>query len=71
MCLTELKPPRGTNYPEATDVDCHADRGADATTVRYQVTHRRRHISLHVFLRLAAMDVCCGPPARVPAFLTV
>ena len=67
MCLTEPKPRGKTVYPEAVAVDFHADRGADATTVRYQVAHRWRHISLHVFLRLAAMDVCCGPPARVPA----
>jgi hypothetical protein len=68
MCLTEPKPPRGKAvHPEAIGVDCHADRGANATTVQYQVAQRRRHISLHVFLRLAAMDVCCGPPARLPA----
>jgi hypothetical protein len=70
MCLTEPKTPRGTRvHPETIDVDCHADRGADATTARYQIANPRRHISLHVFLRLAAMDVCCGPPAPEPAFL--
>ena len=65
MCLTEPKPPRGKIVPrEAIAVDCDADAGANATTNRYQVANPRRHISLRVLLRLAAMDVCCGPPAR-------
>jgi hypothetical protein len=46
-----------------SDADWDADRGADATTIRYQIANPRRHISLRVFLRLTAMDVCCGPPA--------
>ncbi len=24
----------------------------------------RAHIAIHVFLRLTAMDVCCGPPSN-------
>jgi hypothetical protein len=67
MCLTEPKPPREKTVYQATDVRSHADSGADATTNRYQIAHRRRHIALHVFLRLAAMDVCCGPPP-IPSF---
>jgi|HubBroStandDraft_6_1064221.scaffolds.fasta_scaffold301803_2 hypothetical protein len=53
----------------ATKAGFDADRGADATTVRYQIANPRGHISLRVFLRLTAMDVCCGPPAPVPVFL--
>jgi hypothetical protein len=30
--------------------------------VRYKTGNSRGKISLHVFLRLTAMDVCCGPP---------
>jgi hypothetical protein len=53
-----------------TDVDCHADRGADVATARYQIANPRRHVSLRVLLRLTAMDVCCGPPpTRVLTFL--
>jgi hypothetical protein len=26
------------------------------------VRHSKAHIALEVFLRLTAMDVCCGPP---------
>jgi hypothetical protein len=84
MCLPEQRPPRAeVVHPEAasggalkhglvwrgSDVDCDADRGADATTARYQVANPRRHVSLRVLLRLTAMDVCCGPPARVTTFL--
>ncbi len=83
MCLTGPKPPREQLiHPvvccdalkrgkggRITDVDCDVDRGADATTVRYQIANSRRHVSLRVLLRLTAMDVCCGPPARVPTFL--
>jgi hypothetical protein len=36
--------------------------------IRYQVGDPRGQISLHVFLRLTAMDVCCGPPLRVSVF---
>lgn len=50
----------------AVGVHCHADRGADAATARYQIANPRRHVSLRVSLRLTAMDVCCGPPARIP-----
>ena len=25
----------------------------------------RAHIAIHVFLRLTAMDVCCGPPSTL------
>jgi hypothetical protein len=64
MCLTLAKRSRGKPIgAEAIDIDCHADTGANATTVRYQVANPRRHISLSVLLRLTAMDVCCGPPA--------
>jgi hypothetical protein len=31
----------------------------------YQVRNKRAHIALAVFLRLTAMDVCCGPPTRL------
>jgi hypothetical protein len=30
--------------------------------VRYEIGNPRGEISLHVLLRLTAMDVCCGPP---------
>jgi hypothetical protein len=33
--------------------------------VRYRVRNPRAEITLHVFLRLTAMDVCCGPPASI------
>jgi hypothetical protein len=36
--------------------------------VRYKTGNSRGEISLHVFLRLTAMDVCCGPPARISVF---
>ncbi len=49
-----------------SDADWDADRGADATTIRYQMANPRGHISLRVFLRLTAMDVCCGPPEPSP-----
>jgi hypothetical protein len=49
-----------------SDADWDADQGADATTIRYQVANPRGHISLRVFLRLTAMDVCCGPPQPSP-----
>jgi hypothetical protein len=49
-------------------IHCHADRGADVATARYQIANPRRHVSLRVSLRLTAMDVCCGPPARRLSF---
>jgi hypothetical protein len=74
MCLTGPKPSgrwkRGLSWC-ATKAGFDTDRGADATTVRYQIANPRGHISLRVFLRLTAMDVCCGPPAFPPVFLTV
>jgi hypothetical protein len=84
MCLTEPDPPsekpinleaipcsalKRTTAWCVTDVDCDADRGADATTVIYQVANPRRHVSLRVLLRLTAMDVCCGPPPESLTFL--
>ena len=78
ICCGSLKPVIATRvfiWKHVTvwrrdNVDCHADRGADAATARYQVANSRRHVSLRVSLRLTAMDVCCGPPpTRVPAFL--
>jgi hypothetical protein len=60
---------RGTAW-RVIDVDSDADAGADAATAGYQAANPRRHVSLSVLLRLTAMDVCCGPPSRVPAFLT-
>jgi hypothetical protein len=72
MSLTGPKPSeklkRGLSWC-ATEAGFDADRGADATTVRYQIANPRGHISLRVFLRLTAMDVCCGPPTPVPVFL--
>ena len=62
MCLPEPKPPN-EKAVHLEAICCDADRGADATTARYQVANSRRHISLRVALRLTAMDVCCGPPA--------
>jgi hypothetical protein len=84
MCLPDPRPPGAEgNHREVIcgsarkyvivwrtgDVSCHADRGANAATARYQIANSRSHVSLRVFLRLTAMDVCCGPPAFVPAFL--
>ncbi len=36
--------------------------------VRYKIGISRGQISLRVFLRLTAMDVCCGPPTFFPVF---
>ena len=58
--------PGNTAAWRASDGHCHADRGADVATARYQIANPRRHVSLRVALRLTAMDVCCGPPARIP-----
>jgi hypothetical protein len=84
MCLPEPRPPRaevvhteeicGNSCRRVVvcrciDTDCDTDAGANATTVLYQVANPRRHVSLRVLLRLTAMDVCCGPPTQVPAFL--
>jgi hypothetical protein len=77
MCLTGPKPSEKSKCSLswcafswcAPGTGFDADRGADATTVRYQIANPRGHISLRVFLRLTAMDVCCGPPAPVPVFL--
>jgi hypothetical protein len=79
MCLPEPKPPRAEivhaeaiccgSLKRHIDVDRHTGTGADTATARYQIANPRRHVSLRVLLRLTAMDVCCGPPASVPAFL--
>jgi len=57
------------NAWRASGADCHIDRGADAATARYQIANSRSHVSLRVFLRLTAMDVCCGPPSGFFALL--
>ena len=66
MRLTGPKSPSDDSWKHGIDwsfaeADWDADRGVDATTNRYPLANPRGHISLSVFLRLTAMDVCCGP----------
>jgi len=67
MRLTGPKSPREESWKYGIewgvpDAGRDVDRGVDATTSKYPLANPRGHISLSVFLRLTAMDVCCGPP---------
>jgi hypothetical protein len=59
-------PPTISWTPARLAFAAHADRGADPTILRAQRANPRGHIALRVFLRITAMDVCCGPP-HLPA----
>jgi hypothetical protein len=67
MRLTGPKSPRQESWKygigwSAAAAGQDTDRGVDETTSKYPLANPRGHISLRVFLRLTAMDVCCGPP---------
>ena len=56
--LSEAWPAAQRNHLAACGI-CHTTGMSMAATPRMT----RAHIAIQVFLRLTAMDVCCGPPS--------